>query len=324
MAQISVIVPVYNASQTISRCIDSILRQSYSNFEIVLINDGSSDHSLEILREYEKRDLRVKVIDSVNEGVSRARNKGIEHSVGRYLVFVDSDDYVEDHYLKYLYENVSQGVMTLCAFKEVYETKSEIRQMSTTFIDDFSCEAFMRLYDGKLINSPCNKIYDATIVREHHILFDSRYSLGEDLLFNLDYMENLNIKKFRVINEPLLNYMIINEPSLSKKFHLDEIQVQTELFLRVKAFINDCLNCPNLMNDLKDSYYYALLYRFDGIYRNTKNRQINQYVKETFKTNTIASFQEMMKTSKNVKLKIKLAIAYYFGFDIYYRLFGYK
>ena len=95
MILVSIIIPVYNASKYLYRCLDSILNQTFRDFELILINDGSTDNSLEILREYETKDSRIIVIDKPNEGVSAARNQGIEIAKGEYIMFCDSDDYVE-------------------------------------------------------------------------------------------------------------------------------------------------------------------------------------------------------------------------------------
>ena len=99
---ISIIVPVYNAEKTIKKCIDSILAQTYRNFELILINDGSRDSSLNILKEYENTDERIVVISQENSGVSVARNKGIDSARGDYIIFVDSDDYISENALEVL------------------------------------------------------------------------------------------------------------------------------------------------------------------------------------------------------------------------------
>ena len=87
---VSVVIPAYNCSLTIKRCIDSIINQTYNEIEILIINDGSTDNTLKILREYEKEDNRIKIFDIINKGVSNARNVGIKNSIGRYIIFIDS------------------------------------------------------------------------------------------------------------------------------------------------------------------------------------------------------------------------------------------
>lgn len=103
---ISVIVPVYNVEEYLSRCIDSILAQTFTDFELLLINDGSTDNSGRICDEYIKNDSRIKVFHTKNFGVSSARNKGIENAIGKYISFVDSDDEVFNTYLETLYNHI--------------------------------------------------------------------------------------------------------------------------------------------------------------------------------------------------------------------------
>ena len=108
MCKVSIVVPIYNSEKELPRCIDSILNQTFSDFELILINDGSKDGSLNILKEYEQKDKRVTVIDNENNGVSETRNIGIRRSSGDYIAFVDSDDYIESDMVEALVESVEQ------------------------------------------------------------------------------------------------------------------------------------------------------------------------------------------------------------------------
>ena len=101
----SIIVPVYNAEQFLERCIKSLIGQTYKNFEVIFINDGSSDTSGDILKKYCTSDKRLKLIERTNQGVSSARNEGIERAIGEYVIFVDADDYVEKNLLEKISEN---------------------------------------------------------------------------------------------------------------------------------------------------------------------------------------------------------------------------
>ena len=106
---ISVIVPVYNIEKYLPRCIDSILDQTYKNWEAIFVNDGSTDNSLKILEEYKKSDGRIKIIDKKNAGSGAARNDGIETSKGKYIAFLDSDDWYEEDFLEKLYNNLIEN-----------------------------------------------------------------------------------------------------------------------------------------------------------------------------------------------------------------------
>ena len=104
--KITIIVPVYNSENYIRRCVDSVLRQSFEDFELLLINDGSTDGSLKILREYEKSDKRIRVINQENMGVAKTRNKGIKLASGKYIMFIDNDDYIENDYINKYYNSI--------------------------------------------------------------------------------------------------------------------------------------------------------------------------------------------------------------------------
>ena len=108
MELISVIVPVFNGAPYLSRCIDSILNQTYTNLQVLIIDDGSEDDSLEIAREYEAEDKRIRVFHQENQGVSSARNKGIQNADGDYLVFIDGDDHIADNMIETLYLDITK------------------------------------------------------------------------------------------------------------------------------------------------------------------------------------------------------------------------
>lgn len=123
MAKIAVIVPVYNIEEYLSRCIDSILGQTFNDFRLILVNDGSTDRSGDICDEYKEKDSRIKVIHQENMGLSMARNNGIQNSKEDYITFIDSDDYVHKDMLKILYRNLKKykGDISVCQFKLSYE-----------------------------------------------------------------------------------------------------------------------------------------------------------------------------------------------------------
>ena len=118
---ITIIVPVYNSEKTLHRCVDSILDQTYQNFEILLINDGSKDHSGDICDEYAKSDTRGRVFHKENKGVSAARNTGLDNAKGAWVSFVDSDDWISSEYLNVLYKEaiVTNADVVTCDFFEV-------------------------------------------------------------------------------------------------------------------------------------------------------------------------------------------------------------
>ena len=127
MPLISVIVPVYGVEKYIEKCLKSIINQTYENLEIILVDDGSKDKSGIICENYANKDKRIKVFHKKNGGLSDARNYGIEHSKGEYLTFIDSDDYIEDDYVEYLYSLIKEGYkMSICSLYVEYTSNGKI------------------------------------------------------------------------------------------------------------------------------------------------------------------------------------------------------
>ncbi len=139
---ISIIVPVYNVEKYLNRCIDSVLAQTFTDFELILVDDGSTDASGKICDEYSSKDSRIRVIHKQNGGLSDARNVGIEASIGDYLMFVDSDDWVAEDYVKLLYENlIATGAdMSICGLNGLMPS-GEIEYISSTINKDESVDA---------------------------------------------------------------------------------------------------------------------------------------------------------------------------------------
>ena len=103
---VSIIIPAYNAEKYIEQCIDSIISQTYKNIEVIIVNDGSTDNTLAICEKYAKEDKRIKIVKKKNEGVSKARNDGIKIATGKYIMFIDSDDYIDDDYIEIMHKNI--------------------------------------------------------------------------------------------------------------------------------------------------------------------------------------------------------------------------
>lgn len=171
---VSVIVPVYNAEKYIDRCIKSILNQTYSSYEIILVNDGSSDRSLFLLKQYEKDYKNIKVFTQKNQGPGMARNLGIKKSKGAYITFVDSDDYIEDAYLKDLISEIDDCDISLCGYKRLDQNLNFIDQKKP-------CGKPIDLF--KFV-STCCKLYKRELLVDNQILFPNE-RIGEDIYFSL-------------------------------------------------------------------------------------------------------------------------------------------
>ena len=173
---ISVIIPVYNAQDGIKRCVDSLLNQSFKNFEIILLNDGSKDNSLNILKEYELKYSFVRVIDKQNEGVAVTRNKGILLAEGEYTMFMDNDDFVDSDYIETFYQAIHEKNLDLVigGYKRVNQDNQII----------FSQDIQQSEWSKYIIMAPWAKVYRTEFLKTNNLEFFD-YGIGEDIIFNL-------------------------------------------------------------------------------------------------------------------------------------------
>lgn len=189
--KVSIIVPVYNCAKFLKKLIKSLKDQTYKNFEVVFINDGSSDNSLEVLKE--NNDERFKIIDQKNQGVAAARNNGLKKATGKYITFVDSDDYVDSKYIEYLVKNIEKYSADLCVMGvkkffddyKIYdfynlELKEHILENTSDYLN------FLNSLNGSAIGG---KLYKREKIKDKRFL---NLSIGEDALFNLDYIKENN------------------------------------------------------------------------------------------------------------------------------------
>lgn len=191
--EISIIVPVYNVQEYLGVCLDSILAQTYLNFELILVNDGSTDNSIYICQEYAKRDDRITVISQKNSGVSAARNSGLKIAKGNWIAFVDSDDWIEPNYLYKLLSVNTQGLYDWVTSGIVYkypDSSDSIVRLNNIGPCCFDTEVeFRRFVTQELITSPCAKLYRAEIIMANNLFFDKQLDYGEDRDFNVEYLK---------------------------------------------------------------------------------------------------------------------------------------
>ncbi|HFI0135681.1 TPA: glycosyltransferase family 2 protein [Streptococcus suis] len=240
---VTVIIPVYNSSEFLDKCLTSLVNQSYKDIRIIVVNDGSTDNSLEIAKLFSDNHENVKVIDKENEGVSSTRNIGIKNTQTEYIMFVDSDDYLDEFYVERLISATSDEDLVL-GFYSKFDTKGNISKQTVEYsssqdflrLIDLTMEEITNLYEKGIFNIPFCKLYRRELIVE---MFDEDMSLGEDLLFNLHYFQN--VKKFRFVDEYGYFYRVNQEDSLSSKFmenRLSQITIvyQKSLLLFSKIF----------------------------------------------------------------------------------------
>lgn len=189
MATVSIIVPVYNTEQFLRKCIDSILSQTYTDWELILVNDGSKDNSGKICDEYKKTDKRIKVVHKPNGGVSSARNLGLSMAHGEYVCFIDADDWVEPAYLEdFQLDKIKADFYVSGASYDVYDKVYSQLIYTETFCRNAETikEQFIRQHlDDN--GYPWGKVYKLNLIRENELNFNASLSMNEDHIFVFQY-----------------------------------------------------------------------------------------------------------------------------------------
>ena len=212
---VSIIVPVYKTEKYIHRCIDSIINQTYTDIEIILVDDGSPDDCGKICDTYSEKDSRVKVIHKSNAGVGEARNTGIEESTGQYIMFVDSDDWLELNAVEVLYKAKSKYKCDL-----VFASSRSIlkdRMVELPYESKFFCGVEIAenlIYIHKRINVVWCCLFDANVIKGNSLKF-KKIPVGEDSTFDLEYINTVD--KIVIIADIIYNYNRISETSIMNK-----------------------------------------------------------------------------------------------------------
>lgn len=222
---VSIIIPVYNAAKTLNRCIESVLRQEYDDFEAIFINDGSRDNSGEILEDFAQKDKRIKIITQSNAGVSLARNAGLDEASGSYICFLDSDDYIESEYISKLTETIQfeDSDLAQCGYYELspFVKKPIVLHDFQKFYAEkvISQKQFQaNLFNG-LTGVLWGKMFKKEIIDALNLRLNPEISYSEDLIFVLRYSNE--IKNIGIVYDNLYHYDRTNENGLSSK--IDEV-----------------------------------------------------------------------------------------------------
>lgn len=214
--QISVIVPVYNVEKYLPRCIDSILSQTFTDFELLLIDDGSPDNSGKICDEYAIKDSRVKVIHKQNGGVSSARNVGIENATGEWVFFSDADDILVPNAFYILTSRINSEVAYVMAgYKrcdENHNIEYEVKTREEHIISSSDAVTQMfrptdYVYQGYL----WNKLFKLSVIKENNLKFAVDIYFNEDRLFNILYLLKIGNQKCIYTTEPVYHYVVLRK-----------------------------------------------------------------------------------------------------------------
>lgn len=262
MARLNIIMPVYNAEDTLEKAIKSVLQQSFSDLNLILVDDGSTDESLSICESLANSDSRIRVIHQANAGPSAARNVALESAEGEYVAFVDADDYLDPMMYQILLDEINKvpSSMAVCGYqREFCRDGSLVRiqkvMCSSQYIDTKKQlrNSFNELYLNNYFHLVWNKIYSLKVIQENHIRFKESLCNGEDLLFNLDYL-SYEIKI--CICENVLYHYVSDEngSSLSNRNNLYLLDNKALLYTKVHNFlIKDLGAAEDSNNNFADS-----------------------------------------------------------------------
>lgn len=289
MKKISIIIPVYNTSLYLKRCLDSVKKQSYKNIQIIVVNDGSTDESQSILQNYKKAnmELDLTLLQKDNEGLSSARNYGMDFVKGEYVFFLDSDDYLLQDAIENLMEKSQCNDIIIGNFTYLYADGneknidfSECKDLNGSILSDR--QFYDLFYGSRYAISACNKLYDYEFIRKSNVEFQKNSEIyAEDLLFNLKQFSRL--PRVAIVHKSTYVYCQ-NDDSITHAYKKD-------LALRFSNLINDYA-CYN------ENDHRAILY--------TLANAINTIVAQE------SNFKESKRELKVLKSKLNKKIVYYF------------
>ena len=239
--KVSIIIPIYNVEKYIEKCLNTIINQTYKNIEIILIDDGSTDKSSNICDKYSKIDERIKVIHKQNEGVSIARNDGIELSTGKYIVFIDPDDYVSKNHIETLYSCININNVDLVISNAIDVTEDgrelEVAQKTDMYMDREQC--LEALLSGESFAHVCwGNIYKRELLKDCR--FNHKYRIAEDLDFLYRYISRINSAYFLSKNTYywLKRYGSATNSQYSEKWN-DELEIWNSIIVKTRMQDNN-------------------------------------------------------------------------------------
>lgn len=305
--EISVIIPVYNAARYLERCVESIVYGEFKDTQIILVEDCSKDESWIVCERLSEKFDNVECYQNeCNSGVSYTRNHGLKKAKGKYILFVDSDDWVSGKYVKCLYDKIKEvpNDLVICGLHFIDKVNGNRRKYlwegSNTRIEK---EDFFDLVDAFLIQQLWNKIFHRDIIGKYNIQFDESQSMGEDFQFVLDYMEAAGIERCTIINESLYYYIRANNSSLMSKFGLIENENEYKRFTKLKYICGT-------ENPVIDSKYEKAIknIRNNYVYQFCRNKGKTKKEKIDFIENVMKDGQAIQhyNTQKKIMVKEKL------------------
>ena len=266
---ISIIVPVYNVSKYLDRCMKSLLNQTYKNIEIIMVDDGSTDDCGTKCDAYAKEDSRVRVIHKKNAGLGMARNSALDISNGKYVTFIDSDDYTNQKMIERMYKKLSsqKADTCFCRYNNVLSNGEEVLAAETYSKNEYRDDEIKSLLLGMIGSLPDKKgdveigmsvwkgLYSLEIINKNNIHFPSeREYISEDIIFHIDYLQKA---RYVVIENSANYYYCDNGGSLTKSYKFNRFAMEKILFNKEKEELSKLFK----ENEFKQRLYKSFLGR---------------------------------------------------------------
>ena len=270
LPEISVIVPVYKVEEYLPQCIDSILAQTFTDFELLLVDDGSPDRCGEICEEYAGKDTRIRVFHQANAGLSCARNTGLMNACGRYVTFIDSDDYVKPCYLESLYgalpaDKTKEGVIV--GSLDAYLPNGDFQTFHVPEQELVSEQMYLVLTDliDKRVTYAGSKLYDNRIIKQYRVSFVPFVSGLEDMLFMLDYLMYADFMVIRDYN----NYVY------RVGYSVDVLSVRIRVYVYQKKFNLEDSSLGRTWNSLTVFFHKVILAIYKPEHKYTRQERLS-------------------------------------------------
>ena len=314
---ISIIIPVYNTERYLNCCIDSILSQTFTDFELLLIDDGSTDKSGDICDDYAQKDSRIRAFHKKNGGVSSARNMGLENAKGVWIAFVDSDDYLKNSYLNVLMSHTNEDIDLIISFPEVILKDYSIKldRYTDGIVSQFNFEQLFVQYDMHEHTSPWGKLYRAEVIKNFSLKFCEQLCFGEDTVFLYTFMLNMN--RAYICNVTDYCYRGAIDGSLSKRINPPGTELLNykavynivKILIYEKKIVSE--GALSKLNLLIEIYTWRLTNSLYHYYLTRKERM------EIIKSLDYSVFAISLKDNLNVfLLKYLLQHKYFYLYDI--------
>lgn len=283
---ISIIVPIYNVEKYLGKCIDSLLNQTYRDFELILVNDGSPDRCGQICDEYAQRDNRIVVIHKENGGVSTARNVGIDIAKGDYIAFIDPDDWVENDFLETYVKNIDGDTLIVQNYNRVYSNGEilynvwGIKNVKYDFAKDL--DVMIRESQNYIsLSFPVNKLYSAKIIKENKIRFLEGLRFAEDDRFNSIYFGYVRYVKY--IEKGRYYYVYRDDSAVrqsligAERYLVDRIE-RYKTYASFYTMLKNRCECSDFVNDFfqNELESYIRLAIIDYIYKEREYKYIRR------------------------------------------------